>query len=188
MVQASWLDMKFELNPQSGLLSLFNKFSVSSKIVSNANNDAAGQCKADTVSRDLTAVSVDIKVLSSDGIDARGIAEEWDAHLGDYAPLYIAGKKFMFDNFQLTGCNWEPRFTPAGEVDFVSVSLDFKEYAPEKAAGKTSSKTSSKKTATKTTGKKPMDSDKNAVAKADARVNGYESKVDVGASAADKKG
>ena len=33
-----------------------------------------------------------------------------------------------------------------------------------------------------------MDIDKNAVAKADKRVNGYTSKVDVGASMADKKG
>lgn len=188
MVQASWLDMKFELNPQGGLLSLFNKFSVSSKIVSNANNDAAGQSKADTVSRDLTSISIDIKVLSTDSIDARGIAEEWDVHLGDYAPLYIAGGKFMFDNFQLTGCDWEPHFTPAGAVDFVSVALTFKEYAPEKAAGKKPSKTSSKKTAAKTNGKKPMNIDKDAVKKADSRVNGYKSKVDVGASAADKIG
>lgn len=188
MVQASWLDMNFEMNPQSGLLSLFKNFSVSSKIVNNANNDAAGQSKADTVSRDLTSISIDVNVLSSDGIDARGIAEEWDAHLGDYAPLYIAGQKFMFDNFQLTGCKWEPRFTPSGMIDSVSINLEFTEYAPEKSSDKKPSKTKSKKTAKSSTGKKPMDIDKDAVKKADERVNGYKSKVGVGASAADKRG
>lgn len=187
MVQASWLDMKFEMNPQGGLLSLFNKFSVSSKLVTNANNDAAGQSKNDTISRDLTTLTIDVKVLSSEEIDARGIAEEWDAHLGDYAPLYVGGSKFMFENFQLTGCKWDPKFTPSGDIDSVLINLEFKEYAPEKASGKKPSATSSKKTSSKSTGKKPMDIDKNAVAKADKRVNGYKSKVDVGASAADKR-
>lgn len=188
MVQASWLDMKFEMNPEGGLLSLFNNFSVSSKIVANANNDAAGQNKTGVVSRDLTSISIDVKIIATDGANPQDVAEQWDAHIGDYAPLYVAGKKFLFDNFQLHGCDWKPHFTPSGMMDGVLVSLDFKEYAPEKASGKKASNTTAKKTGTKTTGKKPMEIDKNAVAKADARVNGYNSKVDVGASASDKKG
>ena len=188
MVQASWLDMNFEMNPEGGLLSLFNNFSVSSKIVNNANNDAAGQSKSDTVSRDLTTISIDIKVLSSESIDARGVAEEWDVHLGDYAPLYVGGKKLLFDNFQLTSVKWDPKFMPDGTVDSVSINLEFTEYAPEKSSEKKPSATTSKKSSTKTSSKKPMDIDKNAVAKADKRVNGYTSKVDVGASMADKKG
>lgn len=69
-------------------------------------------------------------------------------------------------------------------IDSVSINLEFTEYAPEKS----SDKKPSKKTAKSSTGKKPMDIDKDAVKKADERVNGYKSKVGVGASAADKRG
>ena len=191
MEQASWLDMKFELNPESGFISLFKNFSVDSKVVANANNDAAGQNKKDTIARDLTTIAIEIKIVSTEKINACDIAVQWDAHIGDYAPLYIAGQKFMFENFQLTGCKWNPKIEPDGYVSSVSINLDFTEYAPEKAASKKPSTTSNKKSGSsskKSTGKKPMEVDKDAVSKADKRVNGYQSKVAVGASPADKKG
>lgn len=186
MIQAKWLDMTFEINPEKGFVGLLNDLSVSSKVVEKSNEDSTGQAQSNTVARDLTSFSFNTKILSTKKVDARKIAEQWDSHLGDKGAFYIGDEVFLFDSFQLVSCSWNPRFTPTGHCDSVEISLEFKEYAPEKTSAKkaSSSKSSSKKSENK---KEAMKIDKDAVKKADNRVNNYKSQVDTGASSKDKK-
>lgn len=187
MIQAQWLDMKFEINPQAQKVALLGSLDVTSKMTDNSNSDSAGQTTTDMVSRELTQITTSFNLVLSNGQDIKSEIELWDSHIGDYAPLLIGGEEFLFDNWQLTGVTSNSRLTPTGQISSARINLEFKEYAPEKRGEKASSSKSSTSSGGSSSGSK-LTVDKDAVAKADERVNGYKSQVNTGATAADKGG
>lgn len=188
MIQAQWLDMKFEINPQAGKAALLGSIDIASKLNANSNSDSAGQTTTDMVSRELTKITTSYNLVISNGQDVKSEIELWDSHIGDYAPLLIGGEEFLFDNWQLTSVTSNSKLTPTGQISSARINLEFTEYAPEKRSEKATSSTSSTSKSSGSSSGSKLTVDKDAVSKADERVNGYKSQVNTGASAADKGG
>ena len=125
-VMASWNGKTWGVSSQR--IAALNGVSSSVELDTENSDDKAGSPATKTKALKLQSMSFDFDLASAVGGDARGEFESWTSLVGQYAPFYLAGRRFGPANLQLTG---------------VSLSEYAEEASSKKAGAGGSSKSSS---------------------------------------------
>ena len=90
-------------------------------------------------------MSFDFDLASAVGGDARGEFESWTSLVGQYAPFYLAGRRFGPANLQLTGVSLsDTTLDNLGRILKGKITINLTEYAEEASSKKASAGGSSK--------------------------------------------
>ena len=94
-------------------------------------------------------MSFDFDLAAAVGCDVRSEYESWTALVGQYAPFYLAGRRFGPANLQLTGVSLsDTKLDNLGRILTGKITIKLTEYAEEASSKKASSgKSSSSKSA-----------------------------------------
>ena len=100
-VMASWNGKTWGVSSQR--IAALNGVSSSVEPDTENSDDKAGSPATKTKALKLQSMSFDFDLASAVGGDARGEFESWTSLVGQYAPFYLAGRRFGPANLQLTG-------------------------------------------------------------------------------------
>ena len=89
-------------------------------------------------------MSFDFDLAAAVGCDVRSEYESWTALVGQYAPFYLAGRRFGPANLQLTGVSLsDTKLDNLGRILTGKITIKLTEYAEEASSKKASSGKSS---------------------------------------------
>ena len=100
-VMASWNGKTWGVSSQR--IAALNGVSSSVELDTENSDDKAGSPATKTKALKLQSMSFDFDLASAVGGDARGEFESWTSLVGQYAPFFLAGRRFGPANLQLTG-------------------------------------------------------------------------------------
>jgi len=179
MVIAYWNGMKWECG--SKLITYMDGLSTSKGIKTDSNSDKDGKAPTETVGMAEIEVAFTTTYRVETGTrDIKGTIAQWNALIGQAAPLIIGGEIFGPDKLQLQSVGQSNiSLRPDGSFNAVTLSFKFKEFKQEVATVKTlsgSAGTKSSKSSKKHITGSGTSSSKNSA-----------SALGVGASSSDKK-
>lgn len=103
------------------------------------SDDKAGSPATKTKALKLQSMSFDFDLASAVGGDARGEFESWTSLVGQYAPFYLAGRRFGPANLQLTGVSLsDTTLDNLGRILKGKITINLTEYAEEASSKKAS--------------------------------------------------
>ena len=91
-VMASWNGKTWGVSSQR--IAALNGVSSSVELDTENSDDKAGSPATKTKALKLQSMSFDFDLASAVGGDARGEFESWTSLVGQYAPFYLAGRRF----------------------------------------------------------------------------------------------
>ena len=100
-VMASWNGKTWGVSSQR--IAALNGVSSSVELDTENSDDKAGSPATKTKALKLQSMSFDFDLAAAVGCDVRSEYESWTALVGQYAPFYLAGRRFGPANLQLTG-------------------------------------------------------------------------------------
>lgn len=100
-VMASWNGKTWGVSSQR--IAALNGVSHSVELDTENSDDKAGSPATKTKALKLQSMSFDFDLAAAVGCDVRSEYESWTALVGQYAPFYLAGRRFGPANLQLTG-------------------------------------------------------------------------------------
>ena len=143
-VMAQWNGMTWEVS--SNRIAALNSVSASVKLDTENNDDKAGSPSTNTKALELQSFSFDYDLASVAGGDVLGEFEAWTSLVGEYAPFYLAGRRFGPENLQLTEVSLgSTTLNDFGEIIKGKISISLTEYAEEASSKKSSGKKKSSK-------------------------------------------
>ena len=132
-VMASWNGKTWGVSSQR--IAALNGVSSSVELDTENSDDKAGSPATKTKALKLQSMSFDFDLASAVGGDARGEFESWTSLVGQYAPFYLAGRRFGPANLQLNNL---------GRILKGKITINLTEYAEEASSKKASAGGSSK--------------------------------------------
>lgn len=130
-IQATWRDMKWEINEKR--IASLGEISTQTEVkrVSDSTN---GQSKI--TGRELQRLSISYFTTFEAGGNPREEYKTWESKIGLYAPLRIGGSRFGPSNFQLRSAAIDNAMLDTkGRIRSGTISLEFVEYADQKSSG-----------------------------------------------------
>ena len=142
-VMASWNGKTWGVSSQR--IAALNGVSSSVELDTENSDDKAGSPATKTKALKLQSMSFDFDLASAVGGDARGEFESWTSLVGQYAPFYLAGRRFGPANLQLTGVSLsDTTLANLGRILKGKITINLTEYAEEASSKKASAGGSSK--------------------------------------------
>lgn len=127
---ARWGQKGWLISPQKVVA--LEQLKVSFALKATTNEDTSGTPPTNTKGRELQEITLEATYLRGAGTLPREQITEWESLIGDINPLYIGGKQFGADNFQLTKVDVSDiQITPKGEFIAVTIAITLKEWSPQ---------------------------------------------------------
>ena len=134
-VMASWNGKTWGVSSQR--IAALNGVSSSVELDTENSDDKAGSPATKTKALKLQSMSFDFDLASAVGGDARGEFESWTSLVGQYAPFYLAGRRFGPANLQLTGVSLsDTTLDNLGRILKGKITINLTEYAEEASSKK----------------------------------------------------
>ena len=134
-VMAKWASKTWEVS--SRRIAALNGVSASVELDTENNDDKAGSPATNTKALKLQSFNFDYDVASVAGCDVRSEYESWTALVGNYAPFYLAGRRFGPANLQLTAVSLsDTTLDDFGRILKGKISISLTEYAEEASSKK----------------------------------------------------
>lgn len=141
-VMASWNGKTWGVSSQR--IAALNGVSHSVELDTENSDDKAGSPATKTKALKLQSMSFDFDLAAAVGCDVRSEYESWTALVGQYAPFYLAGRRFGPANLQLTGVSLsDTKLDNLGRILTGKITIKLTEYAEEASSKKASSGKSS---------------------------------------------
>ena len=148
-VMASWNGKTWGVSSQR--IAALNGVSSSVELDTENSDDKAGSPATKTKALKLQSMSFDFDLASAVGGDARGEFESWTSLVGQYAPFYLAGRRFGPANLQLTGVSLsDTTLDNFGRILKGKITINLTEYAEEASSKKAGAGGSSKSSSAET--------------------------------------
>ena len=186
-VMASWNGKTWGVSSQR--IAALNGVSHSVELDTENSDDKAGSPATKTKALKLQSMSFDFDLAAAVGCDVRSEYESWTALVGQYAPFYLAGRRFGPANLQLTGVSLsDTKLDNLGRILTGKITIKLTEYAEEASSKKASAGGSSKSSSAAGVGRRlSAVSSKSAAGIATYKELGISSSaVNVGASSSAK--
>ena len=130
-IQATWRDMKWEINEKR--IASLGEISTQTE-VKRVSDSTSGQSKI--TERELQRLSINYFTSFEAGGNPREEYKTWESKIGLYAPLRIGGSRFGPSNFQLRSAAIDDAMLDTqGRIRSGTISLEFVEYADQKSSG-----------------------------------------------------
>ena len=137
-VMASWNGKTWGVSSQR--IAALNGISHSVELDTENSDDKAGSPATKTKALKLQSMSFDFDLAAAVGCDVRSEYESWTALVGQYAPFYLAGRRFGPANLQLTGVSLsDTKLDNLGRILTGKITIKLTEYAEEASSKKASS-------------------------------------------------
>lgn len=147
VIMAEWNGMQWTVNPNQ--IKHLGDVSASLELETETNDDKEGSAPTKTMNLKDQEFEFDYLVTGYAGVDVRDEYEAWTELVGQYAPFFLAGRRFGPSNVQLTKVALsEGQINDFGEIFAGKITVSFKEYAPEASKDKETAKTSTSKSGT----------------------------------------
>lgn len=141
-VMASWNGKTWGVSSQR--IAALNGVSSSVELDTENTDDKAGSPATKTKALKLQSMSIDFVLASAVGSDVRSEYEAWTEMVGQYAPFYLAGRRFGPANLQLTGVSLsDTTLDNLGRILKGKITINLTEYAEEASSKKASAGSSS---------------------------------------------
>lgn len=141
-VMASWNGKTWGVSSQR--IAALNGVSSSVELDTENSDDKAGSPATKTKALKLQSMSFDFDLAAAVGCDVRSEYESWTALVGQYAPFYLAGRRFGPANLQLTAVSLsDTKLDNLGRILTGKITIKLTEYAEEASSKKASSGKSS---------------------------------------------
>lgn len=149
-VMAKWNSKTWEVS--GNRIAALNGVSASVKLNTENSDDKAGSPSTKTKALELQTMTFDFDLATVAGCDVRSEYESWTALVGEYAPFFLAGRRFGPENLQLTAVSLsDTTLNDFGQILKGKISITLTEYAEEasskKATAGSTSSTGGSKTA-----------------------------------------
>lgn len=146
-IMAKWGSKTWEVSHNK--IAALNGVAASVELDTENTDDKAGSPATKTKALKLQTFSFDFDLAIVAGCDVRGEYESWTALVGQYAPFYLAGRRFGPPNLQLTSVSLgNTTVDNLGRILKGRITIALTEYAEEasskKASGAKSGGSSSK--------------------------------------------
>lgn len=134
---ASWNGKTWGVS--SSRIAALNGISASVELDTENNDDKAGSPATMTKALKQQSFDFDFDLATVVGCDVRSEYESWTELVGEYAPFYLAGRRFGPSNLQLTAVSLsETTLDDFGRILMGKISITLKEYAEEASSKKAS--------------------------------------------------
>ena len=134
---ASWNGKTWDVS--SNRIAALNGVSASVELDTENNDDKAGSPSTMTRALKLQSFDFDFNLATVVGCDVRSEYESWTGLVGEYAPFYLAGRRFGPNNLQLTAVSLsDTMLDDFGRILMGKISITLKEYAEEPSSAKAS--------------------------------------------------
>lgn len=155
-IMAKWGSKTWEVSSQK--IAALETVSASVELDTENSDDKAGSPATKTKALKLQTMNFDFNLASAAGCDVRNEYESWTSLIGQYAPFFLADRRFGPANLQLTGVSLNDAILDDfGRILKGKISITLTEYSQEasskKAAGASQS-TGTSATTAKTTARK----------------------------------
>ena len=136
-VMASWNGKTWGVSSQR--IAALNGISHSVELDTENSDDKAGSPATKTKALKLQSMSFDFDLAAAVGCDVRSEYESWTALVGQYAPFYLAGRRFGPANLQLTAVSLsDTKLDNLGRILTGKITIKLTEYAEEASSKKAS--------------------------------------------------
>lgn len=137
-IMAKWGSKTWEVSSQR--VAVLNGITASVELDKENNDDKAGSPATNTKALKLQTFNFDFDLAVVAGSDVRGEYESWTAQVGNYAPFYLAGRRFGPPNLQLTAVSLgDTILDDFGRIVKGKISITLTEYAEEASSKKAKS-------------------------------------------------
>ena len=134
-VMASWNGKTWGVSSQR--IASLNGISHSVELDTENSDDKAGSPATKTKALKLQSMSFDFDLAAAVGCDVRSEYESWTALVGQYAPFYLAGRRFGPANLQLTAVSLsDTKLDNLGRILTGKITIKLTEYAEEASSKK----------------------------------------------------
>lgn len=134
-IMAKWGPKSWEVSSQK--IAALNGISASLELDTENTDDKAGSPATKTKALKLQKFSFDFDLATVAGCDVRSEYESWEALVGQYAPFYLAGRRFGPENVQLTGVSLSnTTIDNFGRILMGRITVTLTEYAEEASSRK----------------------------------------------------
>lgn len=140
-IMAKWGPKSWEVSSQK--VAALNGVSASVELDTENSDDKAGSPATKTKALKLQTFNFDFDLAAVVGSDVRSEFESWTALIGQYAPFYLAGRRFGPANVQLTAVNLsDTTLDNFGRILKGKIAIALTEYAEEASSKKATSASS----------------------------------------------
>lgn len=141
-IMAKWGGKTWEVSSRK--IAALNGISAGVELDTENSDDKAGSPATKTKALKLQSLSFDFDVAMVAGTDVRGEYESWTELVGNYAPFYLAGRRFGPPKLQLTAVKLsDTTIDDFGRILKGKISITLTEYAEEASSKKATSSSSS---------------------------------------------
>lgn len=145
---AKWGGKTWEVSSRK--IAALNGISASVELDTENSDDKAGSPATKTKALKLQSFSFDFDVAMVAGTDVRSEYESWTELVGNYAPFYLAGRRFGPPKLQLTAVKLsDTTIDDFGRILKGKISITLTEYAEEASSKKATSSSSGSSSGTK---------------------------------------
>lgn len=140
-IMAKWGPKSWEVS--SSKVAALNGISASVELDTENSDDKAGSPSTKTKALKLQTFNFDFDLSAVVGSDVRSEYESWTALIGQYAPFYLAGRRFGPANVQLTAVKLsDTTLDNFGRILKGKIAITLTEYAEEASSKKATSASS----------------------------------------------
>lgn len=140
-VMAKWSSKSWEVS--SRRVAALNGISAGVKLNTENSDDKAGSPATKTKALELQTMNFDFDLATVAGCDVREEYESWIALVGQFAPFFLAGRRFGPANMLLTAVNLSDTMLDSfGRILKGKITIALTEYAEEASSKKASSASS----------------------------------------------
>lgn len=137
-IMAKWGPKSWEVSSQK--VAALNGVSASVELDTENSDDKAGSPATKTKALKLQTFNFEFDLAAVVGSDVRSEYESWTGLIGQYAPFYLAGRRFGPANVQLTAVSLgDTTLDNFGRILKGKISITLKEYAEEASSKKATS-------------------------------------------------
>lgn len=137
-IMAKWGPKSWEVS--SSKVAALNGISASVELDTENSDDKAGSPSTKTKALKLQTFNFDFDLAAVVGSDVRSEYESWTALIGQYAPFYLAGRRFGPANVQLTAVKLsDTTLDNFGRILKGKIAITLTEYAEEASSKKATS-------------------------------------------------
>lgn len=142
-IMAQWSGKTWEVSSRK--IAALNGISAGVELDTENSDDKAGSPATKIKALKLQSFSFDYDVAVVAGTDVRSEYESWTGLVGNYAPFYLAGRRFGPPKLQLTAVKLsDTTIDDFGRILKGKISITLTEYAEEASRSSSSSSGSSK--------------------------------------------
>lgn len=134
-IMASWNGKTWEVS--NNRIAALNGISASVELDTENSDDKAGSPATQTKALKLQTMTFDFDLAATVGCNVRDEYESWTELIGQYAPFYLAGKRFGPANLLLTGVSLgDTVLDNLGKILMGKITITLTEYAEEASSKK----------------------------------------------------